>query len=69
MNERLHAVDATAERLSVSVWTVFQLIRTDKLRSVKIGQRRLIPETAINDYIAELQAQHPAASTADSVSA
>jgi excisionase family DNA binding protein len=52
---QLLSVEATGQQLSVSPWTVFQLIREGKLQSVKIGKRRLVPESAIADYIAGLR--------------
>lgn len=56
MNEpQLLSVEATGSRLSISTWSVFQLIRDKKLQSVKIGKRRLVPESAIADYIAGLR--------------
>ena len=43
MNALLHTVEETAEILKVSRWKVFELIRTNQLRSVKIGGSRRIP--------------------------
>jgi len=47
-------VDEAAERLRVSRWTLYNLIRSNQLRTVKIGRRRLIPVAALADYLAEL---------------
>jgi excisionase family DNA binding protein len=48
---QMRSVPEVAERFNVSVWTVFQLIKRHELASLKIGSRRLIPETAVDDYI------------------
>lgn len=53
---RLHNIKSTELRLSVSRTQVFKLIGSGQLRSVKIGNRRLVPEQAIVDFINELDA-------------
>jgi excisionase family DNA binding protein len=53
---RLHDIKSTKLRLSVSRTQVFKLIGSGQLRSVKIGNRRLVPERAIVDFINELDA-------------
>ena len=53
---RLHNIESTKLRLSVSRAQVFKLIGSGQLRSVKIGNRRLVPEQAIVDFINELDA-------------
>jgi len=45
------------DRLRVRRSTVFGLVKDGKLRSVKIGARRLIPEQALVDFIAALDEQ------------
>jgi excisionase family DNA binding protein len=42
-------------KLQVSEWTVKQLIRTDRLASVKIGARRLIPRDSLESYVKQLK--------------
>jgi excisionase family DNA binding protein len=54
---RLHGIKSAQERLSVSRSTIFELIGSGRLRSVLIGRRRLIPEQAIRDFIAQLDQQ------------
>jgi excisionase family DNA binding protein len=54
---RLHGIKSAQERLSVSRSTIFELIGSGQLRSVLIGRRRLIPEQAIRDFIAQLDQQ------------
>ena len=53
---RLHNIKSTELRLSISRTQVFKLIASGRLRSVKIGNRRLVPEQAIVDFINELDA-------------
>ena len=54
MNALLHTVEETAEILRISRWKVFALIRTNELRSVKIGGSRRIPHRAIEEYLERL---------------
>lgn len=52
LNERLHDEAATRERLGgIGRSKYYELISTGVLRSVKIGRRRMVPETAIAEYI------------------
>ncbi|MFL6053320.1 MAG: helix-turn-helix domain-containing protein [Actinoallomurus sp.] len=44
-------VDEAAERLRVSRWTLYNLIRSNQLRTVKIGRRRLVPASAITECL------------------
>lgn len=50
----VYTVKETAEMLKISRWKVFDLIRTNAIRSVKIGGLRRVPNTAIEEYIARL---------------
>jgi excisionase family DNA binding protein len=54
---RLNQIEDVMERLHVGRSTVFALLASGELRSVKIGRRRLVPEQAIVDFIAKLDAQ------------
>jgi excisionase family DNA binding protein len=56
-DELLHDVPAIMERLRVGRSTVFDEMASGRLRSIKIGRRRLVSETALCDYIAELDRQ------------
>ena len=47
-------VDEAAEHLRVSRWTVYNLIRSNQLRTVKIGRRRLVPAAAITECLDRL---------------
>ena len=54
---RLHQIPEAQERLGGICRTkVFDLIKSGELRSVKVGRRRLIPESAIVEYIERLLA-------------
>lgn len=54
MTEVVLTVDEAAERLRVSRWTVYNLIRSNQLRTFKIGRRRLVPASAIAECLNEL---------------
>ncbi|MFI0480507.1 helix-turn-helix domain-containing protein [Actinomadura sp. 9N215] len=54
MSEIVLTVDEAAERLRVSRWTLYNLIRSNQLRTVKIGRRRLVPVDAIAELLNEL---------------
>ncbi|GLW63722.1 hypothetical protein Arub01_19660 [Actinomadura rubrobrunea] len=54
MSELVLTVDEAAERLRVSRWTLYNLIRSNQLRTVKIGRRRLVPVDALAEYLAQL---------------
>jgi excisionase family DNA binding protein len=49
--DRLLSVDEAAGALSIGRSLVYDLIGAGRLRSVKVGRRRLIPSGAIADYI------------------
>jgi excisionase family DNA binding protein len=53
---RLHTVEAVMERLCLGRSTVFALLGSGELRSCKVGRRRLIPESAIVEFIRNLEA-------------
>lgn len=50
----LLTVDEAAARLRVSRWTLYCLIRSKELRSLKIRRRRLIPVDAVTECIHNL---------------
>ena len=50
----VYTVEEAAQVLKISRWKVFDLIRTNQLRSVKIGGLRRIPQIAIDEYIIRL---------------
>jgi len=49
-----HSVENAAALLDVGRTTVFELIRTGRLRAVKLGGRTLIPDAALRDFLATL---------------
>ncbi|WP_190394848.1 helix-turn-helix domain-containing protein [Nocardiopsis deserti] len=55
MTELLLTVEEAAERLRVSRWMVYNLIRSRTLRTVKIGRRRLVPVAAFPECLEALE--------------
>jgi excisionase family DNA binding protein len=53
---RLNSIEQVQTRLGIGRSMIFVLIGSGKLRSVLIGRRRLIPETAIAEFIEALEA-------------
>jgi excisionase family DNA binding protein len=51
----LLTVPEAAQRLRISKWMLYNLIRSRRLRTVKIGSRRLVRVSAITAYLAELE--------------
>ena len=52
--DRLLTVSQAAERLAVGRTTVYLLVTGGELQSIKVRGRRLIPESAIVDFIGGL---------------
>lgn len=52
---RLHKIPAVMERLQIGRSKVFELLASGELRSVRIGRTRLIPESAIAEFIERLE--------------
>jgi len=48
-------VPEAAQRLRISKWMLYNLIRSRQLRTVKIGSRRLIRVSTITAYLASLE--------------
>jgi excisionase family DNA binding protein len=48
--------EEVAQALGVGRSTVFQLMRSGELRSVKIGKSRRVPVDAVTEYVAALSA-------------
>jgi excisionase family DNA binding protein len=48
--------EEVAQALSIGRSTVFALMRSGELRSVKIGKSRRVPVDAVTDYVAGLSA-------------
>ncbi|WP_252375169.1 helix-turn-helix domain-containing protein, partial [Nonomuraea sp. KC401] len=54
-DRRLYRVCEAMHLLSLSRSVIYELIRSGRLRSVTQGRTRLIPASAIEDYIALLE--------------
>lgn len=54
MTDLVLTIDEAAERLRVSRWTLYNLIRSNQLRTVKIGRRRLVPVAALVECLDQL---------------
>lgn len=53
---RLNDIQTVADRIGIGRTKVFELIRTRQLVSVKIGNRRLVSDEAIDALITQLEA-------------
>ena len=51
----LYRVTEAMQLLSISRTTIYEQLRAGRLRSVTQGRTRLIPATAITDYVALLE--------------
>ncbi|NYE50200.1 excisionase family DNA binding protein [Spinactinospora alkalitolerans] len=51
MSDLVLTVDEAAARLRVSRWTLYNLIRSGRLRTVKIGRRRLVPVASLSECL------------------
>jgi excisionase family DNA binding protein len=49
---RLLSIKEACKRLGIAHWALYQQIHQHKLKSVKIGKRRLISTRAIEEFIA-----------------
>ncbi|GAB1821079.1 helix-turn-helix domain-containing protein [Herbidospora daliensis] len=52
---RLYRVATAMDLLGLSRTVIYELIRSGRLRSVKEGRTRLVPASAIADYITLLE--------------
>jgi len=55
LDVQLYKVTDAMRVLNLSRTVIFEQLRTGRLRSVKQGRTRLIPASAIHDYIALLE--------------
>ena len=51
----LLTIDEAAARLRVSRWSVYNLIRSGQLRTIRIGRRRLVPLDALTECLERLK--------------
>lgn len=61
LDVQLYKVTDVMAALSMSRTVVFELLRAGRLRSVKQGRTRLIPASAIREYVALLEKEAEAA--------
>ncbi|GHC33201.1 excisionase family DNA-binding protein [Streptomyces cinnamoneus] len=54
---RLHRVEVAARVLSLGRSTAYEEIRLGRLRTVRVGRRRLVPTEYIDEYIQLLKAE------------
>lgn len=55
---RLNTVEEVMERLRIGRSTTFELIASRRLRSVKVGRRRLVSEAALTEFIEALDREN-----------
>ncbi|MFJ3826587.1 excisionase family DNA-binding protein [Streptomyces sp. NPDC090046] len=58
---RLHSVEEAAELLNVGRSTAFEEIRLGRLRTVRVGRRRLVPTEYVDEYVELLKCEAQAA--------
>ena len=51
----LHRIPEAMQLLSLSRSVIYELIRSGRLRTVKEGRTRLVPESAITEYVSLLE--------------
>ncbi|MEV3993229.1 helix-turn-helix domain-containing protein [Streptomyces sp. NPDC049837] len=51
VERRLHRVEAAAELLGVKRTVIYEQIRLGRLRTVRLGRRRLVPAEYIDEYV------------------
>jgi excisionase family DNA binding protein len=54
MTARLNDMKEVQARLNVGRSTAFDLVNSGRLRSVRLGRRRLVPESALVEFIESL---------------
>jgi excisionase family DNA binding protein len=47
----VYRVEEAAKALRVSRDSIYELIRSGQLRTIKVGARRLVPVTALTEYV------------------
>jgi excisionase family DNA binding protein len=62
---RLHDIESVMDRLKLGRSKVFQVIASGELRSIKVGRRRLVSESALIEFITRLDQQGGPAERAD----
>jgi excisionase family DNA binding protein len=54
---KLLRIEQTADLLGVSPWTIRAWVAQGKLKSVKLGSRRLVPESEVVRLISEAESK------------
>lgn len=57
MKMQLLSLKEAKEILGIGDWMLFQLLRSNAIKSVKIGNRRLISVRALEEYVRKLEAE------------
>lgn len=52
---KLHRLDGACARLGIGRSKLYELMDSGEIRSVKIGRNRLVPESAIVEFIERLE--------------
>jgi excisionase family DNA binding protein len=68
INKELYRVTEAMALLSLSRSVIYEQLRSGRLRSVHVGRTRLIPATAIADYVALLEREAAAVDEFEAVS-
>lgn len=53
----LYDVEEAAQALRLSRTVIYELIRSHRLRTVKLGRRRLVPVSALVEYVESLSSE------------
>lgn len=53
--ESLHTISAALQRIPVSRSKLYVMLKNGEVRSVKVGGRRLIPESAITEFVQRVE--------------
>ncbi|MFC4591834.1 helix-turn-helix domain-containing protein [Sphaerisporangium corydalis] len=56
MDDLVLTLDEAALRLRISRWTLYTLIHSNQLKTIKIGRRRLVPVDSLAECIDSLKA-------------
>ena len=54
MEAKLVSVEEAARTLSIGRSLLFEMLSAGTIRSVKVGRRRLVPVSALDEYVREL---------------
>jgi excisionase family DNA binding protein len=66
--DTLMSVQEVAERLGVSLWTVYRLARSKRLGSVQLGRRRLFTQGDVEELVRASRVESEAPKNASSTS-